>query len=77
MWVLLMLQQLAHSRNRSTATDEKKTSLFYFGSDFSGWYNFGKIIKTVANRRHILKLKAPNSISVGALGELTVLHQTP
>ena len=32
-------------------------SLLYFGCDFSGWYNFGKINKTVATRCHILKLK--------------------
>ena len=25
--------------------------------DFSGWYNFGKIIKIVTTRCHILKLK--------------------
>jgi len=37
------------------ATDEKKKNLLYFGCDFSGWYNFGKIIKTVATRCHILK----------------------
>ena len=47
----------AHSRIRPTATDEKKNSLLYFGCDFSGWYNFGKIIKTDATRRHILKLR--------------------
>jgi len=42
-----------------TATDEKKTSLFYFGCDFSGWYNCGKIIKIVATIGlcHILKLR--------------------
>jgi len=45
-----------HSRNRPTATDEKKT-LLYFGCYFSGWYNFGKIVKIVATRCHILKLK--------------------
>ena len=48
----------AHSRHRPTATDEKR-SLRYFGCDFSGWYNFEKIIKTVATRCHILKLNAP------------------
>ena len=32
----------------SAATDEKKKNLLYFGCDFSGWYNFGKIIKIVA-----------------------------
>jgi len=43
-----MLQHWAHSRNRPTATDEKKKSLLYFGCNFSGWYNFQKIIKIVA-----------------------------
>jgi len=52
-----MLQHQAHSRNRPTATDEKKKSRLYFGCDFSGWYNFGKIIKTIATTCHILKLK--------------------
>jgi len=52
-----MLQHYAHSRNRPTATDEKKNNLLYFGCDFSGWYNFRKIIKIVATRRHIFKLK--------------------
>jgi len=52
-----MLQHWAHSRNRPTATDEKK-DLLYFGCDFSGgWYTFGKIIKIVATRCHILNLK--------------------
>ena len=46
-WVLLMLQKQAHGK-----------SLLSFGCCFSGgWYNFGKIIKTVAIRGHILKLK--------------------
>ena len=46
------------ARNRRTATDEKKRkSSLYLCSDFSGWYNFGKIIKTVTTRCHILKLK--------------------
>ena len=52
-----MLQHWAHSRNRSTATDEKKKSLHYFSCDISGWCNFWKIIKIVATRCHILKLK--------------------
>jgi len=43
----------AHSRNRPTAADEKKKSLHCFGCDFSGWYNFGKIINI------------PDSISAG------------
>ena len=46
-----------HGLGPSTATDEKKKSLFYFGCDFSGWYNFGKIIKIVITRCHVLKLK--------------------
>ena len=29
----------------------------YFGCDFSGWYNFGKIVKIVGTRCHILKLE--------------------
>jgi len=50
--------------------------------DFSGWYNFGKIIKIVAAICHILKQKSPNSIPAAAppqtpLGELTALPQTP
>jgi len=40
-----------------TATDEKKKSLLCVGCDFSGWYTFGKIIKIVATRCYILKLK--------------------
>jgi len=47
----------AVARNRPTATEEKKKSFLYFGCDFSGWYNFRKIIKIVATRCHILKLK--------------------
>jgi len=39
------------------ATDEKKKSCLYFGCDFSVWYNFGKVVKIVATRCHILKLK--------------------
>jgi len=30
-----MLLHCAHSRNRPTATDEKKNNLLYFGFDFS------------------------------------------
>ena len=40
---------------RPKATDQK--SLLYFGCDFSRWYTFEKIIKTVATRCHILMLK--------------------
>jgi len=35
----------------------KGINLLYFGCDFSGWYNFGEIVKIVATRCHILKLK--------------------
>jgi len=45
-----MLPHKAHSRNRPTAMDEKKTNLLHFGSDFCGWYNFGKIIKICMER---------------------------
>jgi len=37
--------------------NEKKISILYFGCDFSGWYNCGKIIKIVVTRCHILNLK--------------------
>ena len=53
----MVLQHQAHSRNRPTATDEKKEELLYFDCDFSGWYNFGKVIKIVATNCHILKVK--------------------
>jgi len=36
---------------------DKKKSLLYIGCDFSDWYIFGEIVKIVASRRHILKLK--------------------
>jgi len=36
---------------------ENEKNLPYFGTDFSGWYSFGKIIKIVATRFHIFKLK--------------------
>ena len=35
----------------------RKRSLLYFGRDFSGWYNVVKIIKIVATRWYVLKLK--------------------
>jgi len=35
----------------------QEKSILYFGCDFSTWYNFGKIVKIVATRCHILKLK--------------------
>jgi len=31
---------------------ESEKSLLCFGCDFSGWYSFGKIIKSVASRCH-------------------------
>jgi len=46
------IQETAHGHGR-----DNEKSLLYFGCDFTGWYNFGKIIKTVATRCHILKLK--------------------
>ena len=36
---------------------ENEKNLLCFVCDFSGWYNFGKIINIVATRCHILKLK--------------------
>ena len=51
-----MLQHYAHPRNGPTTTDEKKTSLLYFGCDFSA-------VGTISEKslklppRHILKLK--------------------
>jgi len=74
--VLGPFKKQAHGHGR-----ENETSLLYFGCDLTGWYSFGKIVKTVATGCHILKLKCTNSISAGALprtplGELTVLPQT-
>ena len=56
----------------------KRKSLLYFGCDYSGWYNFGKIIKTVPTRCHILKLKNTKFDSAGVpprtrLEELTAV----
>jgi len=45
-------EKQAHGHGR-----ENEKSLLCFGCDFSGWYNFGKIIKIVATRCHILKLE--------------------
>jgi len=36
---------------------ENEKNLLYFGCDFSGWYNCGKIVKIVVTRCRILKLK--------------------
>jgi len=71
-----MLQHWAHSRNRPTATDKKKNSLLYFGCDLSGWYNFWKLVKILATRCHILKLKCTKfdfgrGSAQTPLGELT------
>ena len=63
----------AHGHGR-----ESEKSLLYFSCDFSGWYNFGKIIEIVATRCHILKLKC-TKIDFGwgsapdPTGELTAL----
>jgi len=77
-----MLQHQAQSRNRPTATDEKKKNLVCFGCDFSGWHNFRNIIKTVATRCHILKLKCTKfNFSWGGaqtqLGKLAALPHAP
>ena len=50
---------------------ENEKSLLYFACGYSGWYNFGEIIKTVATKCHILKLKCTKFVSQTALGELT------
>ena len=52
--------------------------LLYFGCDFSAWYNFGKIIKNVATRCHILKLtytKFDFGSAPDSYGELTMLSR--
>jgi len=49
-WLLLMLQHYAHSRNRSTATDEKTRKVFSILVVIS---LAGTILKTVATRCHI------------------------
>ena len=46
------LEKQAHGPGR-----ENEKCLLCFGCDFSGWYNFGKIMKIVATRCHILKPK--------------------
>jgi len=45
---------------------ENEKSLLYFGCDFSRWYNFGKTIKVVDTRYHILTLKCTKFDSDGA-----------
>jgi len=54
-WVLLMYRccsiRPTEETDPCTAADEKtRKNLLYFCCDFSGWYNFGKIIKIVATR---------------------------
>ena len=71
---LVPFKKQAHGHGR-------EKSLLYFGCVFSGWYSFGKVIKIVATRCHILELNAPNSISAGGpahtpLGEVTAFPQT-
>jgi len=59
---------------------ENEKSTLYFGCDFSSWYNFGeKIIKTVATRCHISKLKCTKfDFGCGiAQTPLRELSQTP
>jgi len=43
------IEKQAHGHER-----ENEKNLLYFGCDFSGWYNFGKIVKIVATKCHIL-----------------------
>jgi len=67
----------AHGHRR-----ENEKSLPYFDCDFSGWYNFGKIIKIVATRCHILKLKCTKfdfgwDSEPDPAGELTALPKPP
>jgi len=67
----------AHGHGR-----EKEKSSLYFGCDFSGWYNFGKIIKIVATKCRILKLKCTKfdfgwGSEPDPTGALTALPQTP
>ena len=42
---LVPFKKQAHGLGR-----ENEKNLLYFGCDFSGWYNFEKIIKIVATR---------------------------
>ena len=64
-------QALGHGR-------ENEKSFLYFGCDFSGWYNFGKIIEIVVTRCHILQLKCTQfDFGWGTpLRELTALSRT-
>ena len=70
-----------HGRRR----ENEKSLLLDFGCGFSGWYDFGKIVKTLATGCHFLKLKctkfdfgwgsAPDPAGGG--GRLAALPQTP
>jgi len=64
-------KKYAHGHGR-----ENEKSLLCFGA---GWYNFGKIVKTVVIRCHILKLKCTKFDFGWALPQtpLTALPQTP
>jgi len=79
--MLLMLQHWAHSGNRRpTVTDEK--NILYFGCDFRGWYNFGKIITVVATMMSYFKAEMHQirfrlGLRPDPLGDLTALAQTP
>ena len=56
--MLLTLQHLGPFKKQAHGHgQEDEKSLFCSGCDFSGWYNFGKIIKIVATGCHTLKLK--------------------
>jgi len=79
---MLSIMRARGHRNRPTTTDKRNESPLYFGSDFCGWYNFGKNIKTVATRCHILKVKCTKfdfgwGSAPDPTGELTALVQTP
>ena len=80
-WVLLMLQHLAHSINRPTATDEKKKNVPIFVVISLVSPISGKTLKLLLT--DVMSCQnAPNSISAGAapqtpLVELTALPQTP
>ena len=56
--MLLMLRPAAGAfKKQAHGHGETKRSLLCVGCDFSGWHSFAKIIKTVATRCHILKVK--------------------
>ena len=62
-------KQALHGHGR-----DNEKGLLCIGCDFCGRYNFEKIIKIVATRCHILKLKCAK---FDLLGELTALPQVP